>query len=265
MNTRLDGARPPGWLRVIVRAMAWIGGHELVTLVVLAGVVTATWGFVEIAEEVFEGETREIDRRLLLALRVSNDPSDPIGPRWVEEMGRDVTALGGTAVLVLLTAAVAALLLLSGRGRAALVVVVAVAGGLGVSMLLKAGFQRPRPELVPHGSVVYTTSFPSGHSTLAAATYLTLAALLARVYARRTVKAYLFAAAAFVTFLVGASRVYLGVHWPTDVLAGWSIGAAWALVCWLLMRRLQREGRVEDEGAADVEAAEPGTTSAGAR
>jgi len=218
----------------------------LIALVLLAGGI---WMFAELADEVREGETRQIDERILLAMRNPADRSDPLGPPWVEETERDFTALGGVAVMSLLTLSVSGFLLLDRKNRAAVLVLIAVGGGLLLSAALKHGFERPRPDLVPHGSYVYTSSFPSGHSTMAAATYLTLGALLARVQPRRRLKAFLLGVAVLVTLLVGISRVYLAVHWPTDVLAGWTLGGLWALVCWLLARWLQRRGQVEtDEG-----------------
>jgi len=209
----------------------------------------ALWLFISIAGEVVEGETGAWDRRLLLALRSATDPALPWGPPWVLEMARDFTALGGVAVLTLMTLAVTGYLLLARKRHAAAAVTVAVAGGLILSSLLKLGFDRPRPDLVPHGSFVYTASFPSGHSMLAAVTYLTLGAMLAGVQASAAMKIYLLSVAVVLTVLVGASRVYLGVHWPTDVAAGWAVGAAWALLCSLIMRRLQRRGKVEPPGA----------------
>jgi len=203
------------------------------------------WLFISIAGAVVEGETTAWDRRLLLALRNAADPAMSWGPPWVQEMARDFTALGGVAVLTLMTLAVIGYLLLAGKRNAAIAVFVAVAGGLILSTLLKHGFNRARPDLVPHGSVVYTTSFPSGHSMMSAITYLTLGAMLARVENSIRIKIYLLTVAAFLTILVGVSRVYLGVHWPTDVAAGWAVGAAWALLCSLVMRRLQRRGKVE--------------------
>jgi undecaprenyl-diphosphatase len=163
----------------------------------------------------------------------------------VEESERDFTALGGVAVMALLTCGAAGFLLLDRKKGAAVLVLVAVGGGLLLSSVLKRGFERPRPDLVPHGSYVYTSSFPSGHSTMAAATYLTLGALLARVQARRRIKVFLLGFAILITLLVGVSRVYLAVHWPTDVLAGWTLGGLWALICWLVARQLQRHGKVE--------------------
>jgi undecaprenyl-diphosphatase len=221
--------------------------RELATLLLLVAVTAGVWGFLELGDEVGEGETREVDTAILLALRTPGDPSDPIGPGWFEETGRDFTALGGMAVLTLFTLAALGYLLLDGKRHAALLVVVAVGGGMLWSSGLKAGYDRPRPDLVPHGARVYTASFPSGHSMLSAATYLTLGALLARVHPRRRMKAYFLGVAVLLTVLVGASRVYLGVHWPTDVLGGWSGGSTWALACWLVARWLQRRGQVEQE------------------
>jgi undecaprenyl-diphosphatase len=122
-----------------------------------------------------------------------------------------------------------------------------VFSGVIVTAVLKDMFQRPRPDLVPHSAYVFTTSFPSGHSMLSAVTYLTLGALIARSHERKRIKFYFLLAAALVTFLVGVSRVYLGVHWPTDVLAGWTAGAAWAMLSWLAARSLQDRHTLERE------------------
>ena len=85
---------------------------------------------------------------------------------------------------------------------------------------------------------------------LSAVVYLTLGALLARTQTHRGIKVYFLAVAGLLTVIIGVSRVYLGVHWPTDVLAGWVGGAGWALLCWLVMLWLQRRGKVEAEGAS---------------
>jgi undecaprenyl-diphosphatase len=188
-----------------------------------------------------------VDREILLAMREPNDASDPVGPRWFEEACRDVTALGGATVLALLTATVAAFFWLAQMHRAAIYIAVAVIGAGLLSSTLKAAFERPRPDLVPHGMSVYTSSFPSGHSMLSAAVYLTLGMVASRFVPRRQQKVFFIAVAIAITAAVGASRVYLGVHWPTDVLAGWAVGAAWALVCWCIAAWLQDRGVIEQD------------------
>lgn len=233
--------------RALKKTMDWIGSHELSVLVVLFALMTSLWTFTELAEEAMEGDTHAFDRAILLSMRDPNNLSDPIGPRWVEEIGRDLTALGGNAVLTLMTLAVVGFLMFEGKRRVAAVLVVATLGALSLSTALKYSIDRDRPDLVPHGSVVYTASFPSGHSMLAASTYLTIAALLAQTQKRRRVKAYILMVAIVITFLVGMSRIYLGVHWPTDVIAGWTAGTGWALLCWLLARWLQFHRVVEKQ------------------
>lgn len=225
--------------------LQWIGRHELTLLVVVALVAMGIWGFVELADEVLEGETHAVDQAILLAMRASDDLSDPIGPRWFEEMMRDFTALGGVGVLTFISLSAAGFLALQRKFHAAIFLLFAAGGGTLLSFLLKGGFDRPRPDLVPHDSYVVTSSFPSGHSMMSAVTYLTLGALLARTQPRRQIKAYLLILSVVLTVVVGTSRVYLGVHWPTDVLAGWAAGAVWALFCWLVVRWLQGRGKVE--------------------
>jgi undecaprenyl-diphosphatase len=221
--------------------------REITTLVLLLVVFAAGWSFFEIAGEVLEGDTQVLDRRVVLSMREASDLSDPLGPRWLEEFGRDVTALGGMGVLGFFALATVGYLFLDRKPHAALFVLVAVFGGMLLSTVLKEVIDRPRPDLVPHGQHVYTKSFPSGHSMLSAVTYLTLGALLARLQKRRSLKLYALALAIFLSLAIGVSRVYLGVHWPTDVLAGWSAGAAWAVLCWVIARVLQQRGQVEQE------------------
>ena len=158
---------------------------------------------------------------------------------------RDVTALGSTVVLTLLTIAVLGFLLIDGKRATALYVLVATSGGALLSTLAKTLVARPRPELVAHLVDVTSYSFPSGHAMSSAVTYLTLGVLLASAQRRKRIKAYLIGIALTLTLLIGASRVYLGVHWPTDVLAGWALGAAWAMLCWLGSIWLQRAGGIE--------------------
>ena len=224
--------------------------NEFGPLLSLAALSFFAWAFVELAGDVREGDTTALDSALLLALRDPANLGDPIGPSWVEESARDITGLGGYAILTMVTLAAVAYLLMARKRGAALLVIGAVLGGMLLSTALKLGFERPRPDLVPAAARVYTASFPSGHAMLSAVTYLTLGALLARVEQRRRVKAFLLAIALVLTLLVGASRVYLGVHWPSDVLAGWCVGAAWAALCWFVALQLQRGGQVERAGEA---------------
>ena len=226
----------------------WLSGHmEFGLAALLALAATGVWAFALIADEVAEGETRVFDEAVLLALRAPGNPADPLGPPWVEELARDVTALGGTAVLSFLTLAVFGLLWLERRRLTALFLAAAVGSGLALSSVAKVLFDRPRPDLVPHSSHVYTASFPSGHSMMSAIVYLTLALLVARTLPDRRLKFYVVLLAATVTLSVGTSRVYLGVHWPTDVLAGWAAGGGWALGCAAFARYLSRKGAIEDE------------------
>jgi len=224
---------------------------ELLPLAILALASAALVGFFKLASEVVEGETHSFDQTLLLALRNPADPADPIGPWWVEAMFRDITSLGSTVVLTFITLAVVLYLLIDGKRSAALFVVVAIGGGTLISSLLKNAFARPRPELVAHLVDVRSYSLPSGHAMLSAVTFLTLGALLARVQARKRLKAYILGIALLLTLLVGASRIYLGVHWPSDVLAGWCLGAAWAMLCWLVATWLQQRGQIERENGGN--------------
>lgn len=227
------------------RIREWVARTELVVLAAL-GAVVAGCGVFLVAADAIDG-SGQTDERILLMLREPGDPSDPIGPRWFEEAARDVTALGGTAVLTLLVAAVLGFLVIARRTHAALLVFGATVGGAVLSTLLKGAYARPRPALVPHLSYVTSASFPSGHAMLSAVVYLTLGALLARQVAGRWARAYFVGVAVVLTLLVGASRVYLGVHYPSDVVAGWAAGVAWAVACWLLARRLQKRGAVEGD------------------
>lgn len=234
LRRKLDPGRylPESWLHLMRSEVGPIIG------LMLLGAAVLTFG--NIAEETLEGDTRAFDRMVLLALRVSGDLADPIGPRWMEEMARDITSLGSMAVLTMVSLVVIGYLALHGRRGAGLLILVSVGGGMALSSGLKVLFGRSRPDLVPHGMEVYTASFPSGHAMLSAVTYLTLGALLARVQPSRRAKIYPLVVAVILALLVGSSRVYLGVHWPTDVLAGWCVGAAWALLCWLVALFIQR-------------------------
>lgn len=216
----------------------------LVGMLVLLGVL---WLILNLAGEVLEGDTLDFDKKMLSALRKADNPSQPIGPPWLELAAFDLTALGGPTILGLTVAAVVGYLLLHGLYRNAAFVFLASVGGWLLNDFLKELFARPRPQVVPHLRQVMSLSFPSGHALTSAAIFLTLGALLMRVAERRFVKFYIMSVAVLATLLVGATRVYLGVHYPTDVLAGWLIGSSWALFCWLLERSLERRAGLRRE------------------
>ena len=219
--------------------------QELAPFAIFALIAAMIAVFAKIADEVVEGETHAFDQTVLRALRNPNDLADPIGPAWLELAMRDITSLGGFTVVILVTLAAIGYLVIDGKRAAALFVMVSIAGGTVLSEGLKHLFARPRPDLVAHLVEVQTASFPSGHAMLSAVIFLTLGALLARIQRRRRLKAYVISVAIVLTLMIGASRVYLGVHWPTDVLAGWCAGAAWAMGCWLLAMWLQSRGKIE--------------------
>ena len=230
------------WLK---KNLARIHSDEILVLLPLLVAAVGVWGFIELAENVNEGSTRNLDEWVLKAMRRADDPATPIGPAWMHEVGRDLTALGGIAIMFLVIGGVAGFLLFQRKYRAMPVVLAASSSGLAVSGILKHSYARPRPSIVPHLSISMTSSFPSGHSMISAVVYLTLGALLARTVKDRPTRVYCMVMAVAVTFLVGISRVYLGVHYPTDVLAGWTAGLVWALVCWSVAGYLQKRGKIE--------------------
>ena len=209
----------------------------LIPLIMLA-ILGAVWFFIAIAAEVNEQETRQFDETLLLAMRVPGNPGDPVGPPRIEEMARDLTALGGFTILTGVTLVAFGIALFAGRRRLAWLGLASVLAGSGVMNLLKQTYDRPRPDLVGHAAHFAHASFPSGHTTMSAMVYLTLGILLARTQNMKRVRVFIVAISVFITGLVGISRVYLGVHWPTDVIAGWALGGAWAAIFWLVAMKV---------------------------
>lgn len=243
MRVQFDSMTDPVWHS---KVRDW-WGREVVSILLVAVAATAVFAFAQIADEVSEGDTKTFDEAVLNALRVPGDQAQPIGPIWLQEMFRDLTSLGSVAVLTLIVVATIGYLLVQRKPAMALFLAAAIGAGTGLGVVLKGFFERPRPEIIAHLVDVHTLSFPSGHSMMSAIVYLTLAALLIRTLPKKREKAYVIIVAITLTLLVGVSRVYLGVHYPTDVLAGWSIGAAWALIAWVVAIRLQRRGDVEPE------------------
>jgi undecaprenyl-diphosphatase len=213
--------------------------HGKVTLIYIWGIVGLLLVFGVIAQIVSEGKSLAFDKKIILVLRDPASPSTPIGPAWVQEAARDLTSLGSIIVLVIITLFAFGYLFLAKKRAAAWLIIGAVFSGMALNYLLKLAFARPRPDILYQAARIFSSSFPSEHAELSAITYLTIAALLAQSQSSFKIAIYCIAWAALLTILIGTSRIYLGVHYPTDVLGGWCIGTAWALGCWLLMTRLQ--------------------------
>ena len=213
-----------------------LGWTEAVALCALFAVAAGLWIFAALTDEVLEGDTRAFDTAVLMFLRTPGDPENPIGPAWFEYTMKDMTTLGGYPFVSLLAAIVVGYLLVRRLWVSALIVPAVVIGGILLNSALKTGFARPRPSLVAHIVEVQTLSYPSGHAMISAIVYLTLGVLLAEAQASRRAQIYVMAVAIALAVIVGISRVYLGVHWPTDVLAGWCVGAVLALGVWLAVR-----------------------------
>lgn len=210
-------------------------------LLVLGLMCLSLWGFIEIADEVIEGDLGTVDEAVLSFFRVEGDMTRPIGPLFLEKTARDITALGSYSVIGLVTLATVAVLVFVGQKTAGLFSFLSVASGVALVYFLKLGFDRPRPELVSHFVDVSTASFPSGHSTMSFLTYLSLALLACRAMPTKRAKSFVIGLGIFIAGLVALSRVYLGVHWPSDVLAGGFLGVFWALL-WLAIEYWWLEG-----------------------
>lgn len=237
----MQAPKPKQFLQNIVR----LALSEIGATIALGITAFGVLAFALIADETLEGETRGFDESILLALREPGDPTNPIGPAWLEHALLDITALGGYVILSMLVIGVAIYLIAAGKRGTALLVVGAVGSGTLLSETLKFGFARPRPDLVAHLAEVQSASFPSGHAMISAIAYLTLGVLLTRAHKQRRTKFIIMSYAILLTLMIGLSRIYLGVHWPTDVLAGWALGAAWSSLWWLGAWQLQRMGQVE--------------------
>jgi undecaprenyl-diphosphatase len=221
------------YLHNIKRTVLSVYHQEILILAVMLAAVMSILFFIQVADEVIEQDTQKIDNRILTLLRHRSNPADPIGPAWLEEIGLEITSLGSWPVVLLVTTIVVGATFLTGRRRTGLWMLVTVFSGAAAMTILKYAFARPRPDIVPHLEIANTPSFPSGHSMLSAIVYLTLGAMLAQILPGHRLKIYALLVASGLTFLVGISRVFLGVHYPTDVLGGWAAGLAWALLCWL--------------------------------
>jgi undecaprenyl-diphosphatase len=201
----------------VVLAGASVGAAGI-AVVLLIGLAIGHWPFA-------------FDRAIIVGLR------DWGGPSWLPKVAADVTALGGGVILTIVVLLATGLLAVQRLWlSAAATLAASISGGLVVS-LVKTEVARPRPDLVDHLVQVSNMSFPSGHSANSAIVYLTLAGLASQVTVSAAARRYILVMAIIMVGAIGCSRVYLGVHWPSDVLAGWSFGTLWALGWWLATAR----------------------------
>lgn len=211
-----------------------------VPIVLLLLCAAGVYGFLAIADEVSENEIEAFDTFVLMLFRNPADISDPLGPAWFEETMAEITALGGYPVLVVLVGVVIGYLLVAHRYGPALFLFISILSGTAISQFLKTLYDRPRPDLVEHLVNTHTASFPSGHATMSTVVYLTLASLIVRLVDDAPVRIYVISIAVALALAIGISRVYLGVHWPSDVIAGWALGVAWASLSWLVVSALRK-------------------------
>jgi undecaprenyl-diphosphatase len=194
-----------------------------------------------VAKEVVGGDTQKFDNWMLDYLREDGSLKSPIGPEWLTALMTDITALGGATIIFMITSAVFFYLMIQKKYEFMWLILIATISGALLSFGLKELFARERPPDVFHLLTVKSLSFPSGHAMMSSILYLTQGALLAKVQDNKNLKVYILSIAIVLVFLIGLSRIYLGVHYPTDVLAGWSVGLAWASFCWLIAKFLQRK------------------------
>jgi len=240
-----------GYFRAL-RESVWAAPKELRWVAALLAATLVVWLAVLGIGAIGYPRIHAFDERVLLAMRHANDPAVPVGPAWLLAAAREFSALGSATVLLTLIFAVSGYLWLEQRHGILALVLVSTFGGIAISSSLKIFFERPRPSIVPHLAEVSSPSFPSGHSLVSAVVYMTLGVLLTRVTTDRRAKKYFVVLAATITFVIGATRMYLGVHYPSDVLAGWVIGLVWALACGLVARELQRRRVIRPEPVVEA-------------
>ena len=217
------GAHAAAPLQAGARRASRLGLHPLLTLMCASGLLF--FGF--IALEIASGGGSRLDAAILVTLRTPGNLARPVGPSWMLQSAIDLSAHGGFTFIWLFTAATSGFLALVKRWAALGLFLAAILGASVLNALVKFSFHRGRPQVVPHLAEVSNASFPSGHAMISAATYMTVGALLAHTQPSRAVRLYLLSLAAVLSIMIGLSRLYLGVHWPSDVLAGWAFGSAW--------------------------------------
>ncbi len=214
--------------------------ETIIILGVCFTIVIALGVFVVLAEFISGAAPHQFDIAILKLLRHEDNLGVPIGPHALLKAMQEVTALGSMTVLALFSLLAAAYSALTRRLGVTMLILMASGGGIALSASMKLFFSRARPDVVPHLIEVSTMSFPSSHAMLSAVVYLSLGTLLAQTTQEHHRRLFIMTTAVGLTVLMGLSRLYLGVHYPTDVLAGWAIGLAWAMVCWVLAYWLRK-------------------------
>lgn len=240
-----------------LRRLLTLARTEIAPLSAFLILALGALGFIELADDMTEADGRAFDQAVLHWLQPT--PGHPRGAWWLHEAAADLTSLGGIAVLTLFALAAIGFLLMQRKRLSALLLVLGLAGGVALSEGLKAVFERERPPVAYQAVETLNASFPSGHALLATVFYLTAAVMLARAFSRRRLKIYALCVGATLALLVGLTRVYLGAHWMTDVMAGWCVGAAWAMALWLISHGAERLQR--GRGAALQDGPDPNQTS----
>lgn len=238
-------------LIVFSRRLLRVAKTEFAALSALLIIALAVMSFVELADDMTEADGQAFDQMVLDTLRPTADPHDAWGPWWLEEAAADLTSLGGIAVLGLFATVAVVFLLIQRKRLSALLLLVGLAGGVALSEGLKAMFDRERPPELYQAVDTINASFPSGHALLSTVFYLTLGVMLTRAFARRRFKAFALGCGVTIALIIGMTRVYLGAHWASDVIAGWCAGAAWAMALWLVSYAMERRQAARLSGLHD--------------
>jgi undecaprenyl-diphosphatase len=236
-------------IATFLRRALRVARAEIAALAALLVVTLGVMTFVEVADDATEADGQAFDMAVLTWLQPV--PGDARGPWWVEEAAADLTSLGGISVLALFAVIAVIFLVMQRKRLSALLLVLGLAGGVALSEGLKAVFERARPPAAYQAVETINASFPSGHALLSTVFYLTLGVMLTRAFARRRFKAFALGCGVALALIIGLTRVYLGAHWASDVIAGWCAGAAWAMALWLVSYAVERRQAARLSGLHD--------------
>lgn len=184
--------------------------------------------------------TLSFDKTVLLSLRNKNNLSVPLFNTWLLPLMRGITFLGNSDSVTVITFLLAVYLIVKKEFGLLGIILAAIISGSLIDLFLKWYFARNRPEIVPHLVTAYYYSFPSGHAFISAVLYPAVAIIFIRITDNITVKTYITVITVLLVLLIGFSRIYLGVHFPSDVIAGWLIGLCWSSWLWILAKKMTK-------------------------